>query len=104
ADWGQKMHFKYVVYKLTFPNGKIYAGKDVGGSGHSLRYFGSWDDDLVEKDFTKEQLQDFTLRKEILFESVDKDEIGRLESEYIRLLKSNDPAIGYNQTHRKAGR
>ena len=34
------MHFKYVVYKLTFPNGKIYIGKDIGGEGHSLRYFG----------------------------------------------------------------
>jgi hypothetical protein len=41
------MHFKYVVYKITFPNGKIYVGKDEGGLGHSLRYFGSWDNALV---------------------------------------------------------
>jgi hypothetical protein len=27
--------FKYVVYRLTFPNGKIYIGKDIGGDGHS---------------------------------------------------------------------
>ena len=32
----------YVVYMITFPNGKIYVGKDIGGEGHSLRYFGSW--------------------------------------------------------------
>ena len=95
------MHFNYVVYKLTFPNGKIYIGKDVGGLGHSLRYFGSWDDKLVEMDFSKQQLMDFTLRKEILFESTDKDEITRVEGEFIRLLKSNDPSIGYNKTHRK---
>lgn len=95
------MLFRYVVYKITFPNGKIYIGKDEGGQGHSLRYFGSWDNALVEKDFTKADLLDLTLRKQILFESDDKQEIRRKESEFIRTLKSNDPAIGYNQTHRK---
>ena len=94
------MHLDYVVYKLTFPNGKIYIGKDVGGSGHSLRYFGSWNNEIVQKDFTKEQLLDFTIRKEILFESTDKEEVGRKEAEYICTLKSNEPKIGYNQTHR----
>ncbi|CAM8666109.1 GIY-YIG_HE_Tlr8p_PBC-V_like domain containing protein [Comamonadaceae bacterium] len=93
--------FLYVVYKITFPNGKIYVGKDEGGLGHSLSYFGSWDNSLVEKDFSKAELQDFVLRKQILFESMDKLEIRRMESEFIRNLKSNDPAIGYNQTHRK---
>ncbi|OYQ40477.1 hypothetical protein CHU94_10575 [Rhodoferax sp. TH121] len=93
--------FRYVVYKITFPNGKIYVGKDEGAPGHSLRYFGSWDNALVEKDFTKTDLLDLTLRKQILFESDDKLEIRRKESEFIRILQSNDPAIGYNQTHRK---
>ena len=93
--------FRYVVYKITFPNGKIYVGKDEGGQGHALHYFGSWDNALVEKDFTKTELQDLTLRKQILFESDDKYEIRRKESELIRTLRSSDPAIGYNQTHRK---
>ncbi len=93
--------FRYVVYKITFPNGKIYVGKDEGAQGHSLRYFGSWDNALVEKDFTRADLLDLTLRKQILFESDDKLEIRRKESEFIRTLQSNDPAIGYNQTHRK---
>lgn len=96
------MAFSYVVYKITFPNGKIYVGKDEGGTGHSLRYFGSWDNKLVAMDFTREQLCDFSLRKEILFESDDKREIRRVESAMIRELKSNDPAIGYNQTHRSS--
>lgn len=95
------MLFRYVVYKITFPNGKVYVGKDEGGYGHSLRYFGSWSDALIEQDFTKAELQDLTLRKQILFESDDKQEIRRMESELIRSLGSNDPAIGYNQTHRK---
>jgi hypothetical protein len=91
------MHLAYVVYKLTFPNGKIYIGKDVGGQGHSLSYFGSWNADLVERDFTKDQLLDFTVRKQILFESSDKDEVSKKESEYIRALSATDREIGYNQ-------
>ncbi|TXI73790.1 MAG: GIY-YIG nuclease family protein [Limnohabitans sp.] len=93
--------FRYVVYKITFPNGKIYIGKDEGGQGHSVRYFGSWSDALIEQDFSKEELQDLTLRKQILFESDNKLEIRQKESELIRALKSNDPLIGYNQTHRR---
>ncbi|WP_417239384.1 GIY-YIG nuclease family protein [Celeribacter halophilus] len=87
---------QYVVYKLTFPNGKIYVGMDIGGSGHSLRYFGSWNNDLVEADFSTEELRDFTLRKEILFESDDKNEVRREEMRLICALQSNNPEIGYN--------
>jgi len=95
----------YVVYKLTFPNGKIYLGKDIGQGGHSLRYFGSWDNLTVEADFSVEELRDFTLRKEILFESSDPAEVTKMESEFIVALGSNDPKIGYNRTHwRKASR
>ncbi|MFL9610406.1 GIY-YIG nuclease family protein [Methylobacillus sp. Pita2] len=94
------MKFPYVVYKIVFPNGKIYVGKDIGSAGHSIRYFGSWCNELVEKDFTKEQLSDFTLRKQILFESTNISEVNKKESELIRLLKSNEPEIGYNRTHR----
>lgn len=91
------MHIAYVVYKLTFPNGKIYVGKDIGGEGHSLRYFGSWSDDLVGRDFSKEELMDFTVRKQILFESTNKEEVSKKESEYIRALGATNPEIGYNQ-------
>jgi hypothetical protein len=92
------MKFNYVIYKITFPNGKIYIGKDIGGSGHSLRYFGSWSNDLVSADFTKEQLSSFTLTKEIIFESCDKAEVSKKEHELIKLFKSNNPDIGYNRT------
>ncbi len=95
------MHFAYVVYKLTFPNGKIYVGKDIGGAGHSIRYFGSWSNSLVEADFTKEELTDLTLRKQILFESNDKAQVSSKEVEFIRALNSSDPSIGYNQWPRK---
>lgn len=66
-----------------------------------MRYFGSWHNADVEQDFTKEQLSDFSLRKEIIFESPSKEEVTKKESELIRLHQSSDPAIGYNRTHRK---
>ncbi len=99
--------FNYVVYKITFPNGKIYVGQDRSQDGHSIRYFGSWDPALVEADFSKEELRDFTIRREILFESSDVSEIYRVESDFIVKLHASDPTVGYNQTHRsnrKVGR
>ena len=92
------MKFEYVVYKITFPNGKIYIGKDIGENGHSIRYFGSWDNDIVSADFSKEQLSILTLTKEILFESSDKVEVSKKEQEFIKLYKSNSADIGYNRT------
>ena len=91
----------YVVYKITFPNGKIYIGKDIGGKGHSLRYFGSWSNDLVSQDFNQDELREFTLIKTILFESKSKEEVNQRENFYIDQLKSNDPKIGYNRTYQK---
>ncbi len=92
------MSLNYVVYKITFPNGKIYVGSDTQRGGHYINYFGSWSSKLVEKDFTKEQLLDFTIRKEILFESDNKKEVLKKEGEMIRELKSNEEDIGYNRT------
>ena len=83
-----------VIYKITYPNGKIYIGKDLT---NTLTYFGSVDSRLVEKDFTKEQRNDFTIRKEILFESTDESEINKNEIEYIIKYNSNNPIYGYNR-------
>ncbi len=95
------MPIAYVVYKITFPNGKIYVGKDVGGKGHTLHYFGSWKNEYVQLDFSENQLRDFSIRKEILFESKDKSEVSKKEFEFIQLLRSNHPDIGYNRTPRR---
>jgi hypothetical protein len=85
-----------VIYKITYPNGKIYVGKDLTDT---LTYFGSVDSRRVEQDFTRDQRRDFTIRKEILWESeTAKDaEVNRREVAFIRQLRSNDPAIGYNR-------
>jgi len=85
-----------VIYKITYPNGKIYVGKDLTDS---INYFGSADGKLIEKDFTREQLRDFAIRKEILWESesASDSEVNQKEIEFINLLGSNSPSIGYNQ-------
>lgn len=49
--------FKFVVYLITFPDGKIYIGKDVEKNGHAIRYFGSWNNEYVEADFTKKNFK-----------------------------------------------
>lgn len=56
-----------VIYKINYPNGKIYIGKDLVDT---LSYYGSADSKLIEKDFTREQRRDFIISKEILFELV----------------------------------
>ena len=84
-----------VIYKITYPNGKIYVGQD---RTDSINYFGSASSELISKDFTREQRRDFTIRKEILWESesASHSEVCQQEVEFIRKLRSNDPAIGYN--------
>ncbi len=83
-----------VIYKITYPNGKIYIGKDLTDT---ITYFGSVNSELVAKDFTREEQKDFTIRKEILMESEDENEINQNESKFILEYGSNNPEIGYNR-------
>jgi len=85
-----------IIYKITWSNGKIYIGKDLTGS---INYFGSANSKLIEKDFHREELRNFSILKEIIWESAtasDK-EVNQKEVEFIIKYKSNDPAIGYNR-------
>ncbi len=85
-----------VIYKITYPNGKIYIGKDLT---NTLNYFGSANSKLIERDFTIEERRDFSIRKELIFESIQEtdQEINQKEVELIKQFQSNNPAIGYNQ-------
>lgn len=85
-----------VIYKITYPNGKIYIGKDLTDS---INYFGSANNALIERDFTREQKRDFTIRKEILWESetATNQEVSKKEVELINQFQSNHPDVGYNQ-------
>jgi hypothetical protein len=85
-----------IVYKITYPNGKIYVGKDLTDS---VNYFGSPDHGIIAKDFTRDQRRVFTVTREILWESdsASDQEVNQKEIEFIYSFKSNDHAIGYNQ-------
>ncbi len=85
-----------VIYKITYPNGKIYVGKDLTDC---INYFGSANGDLIAADFTREQRRDFIIRKEVLWESeaASDAEVNQKEVEYIVALRSNDPVVGYNR-------
>lgn len=83
-----------IIYKITYPNGKIYIGKDLT---NSINYWGSANSELIAKDFTPEERMDMTIRREVIFISNDASEVSRMESIFIREHQSNDPAIGYNR-------
>tara|TARA_A200000159_G_scaffold42317_1_gene38856 strand:- start:14 stop:310 length:297 start_codon:yes stop_codon:yes gene_type:complete len=87
------------VYMITYPTGKIYIGKDLIGS---FRYFGSPNMDVVNADFEslpREQQLDYSVRKQILWESEDCSdaEVNAKEVEFIRKYESNNPEVGYNR-------
>jgi len=85
-----------VVYRITYPNGKIYIGQD---RTNSINYFGSADSELIEKDFSPDQRKSFSITRDILWESEDasRSEVSRKEMEFIQLFRANDPSVGYNQ-------
>lgn len=85
-----------VVFKIIYPNGKIYIGQD---RTDTLTYFGSVSGEIVAADFTPEQRLRFSITKEILWESASASpsEVTQKEIEMIRLYRSNDPVIGYNR-------
>lgn len=88
-----------VVYKVTYPNGKIYVGQDRTDDAN---YFGSADAFTVAADFTQDQLDDFAIRKQVLHRVYDVTirELNALEKREILNHNSNDPRVGYNRTPR----
>jgi hypothetical protein len=86
-----------VVYMITYPNGKIYVGSDLTDT--RLGYFGSASRELLERDTDRGMLRDFTIRKQILWESetASDGEVRKREVEFILECRSNDPSIGYNR-------
>jgi hypothetical protein len=85
-----------VVYRITYPNGKIYIGQD---RTNSINYFGSASDALIAKDFTDTERRTFSIKREILWESesASRAEVTKKEIELIVQYRSNHPKIGYNQ-------
>ena len=89
-----------VVYRITYPNGKIYIGQD---RTDSINYFGSADSRLIPVDFpSREQRKVFAITREILWESdtTAVADVNAVEMAMIREYRFNDPAIGYNRRPR----
>ena len=81
-----------VVYKITYPNGKIYVGMDLTDT---ISYFGSADGALVATDFTREQQRDMTIRREILWESAtasDREVRAKKLSSFCRAGRTTPPS------------
>ena len=83
-----------IIYKITYPNGKIHIGKDATGT---ITYFG--DAASIAREFTPDQRRDFTTRREILWESetASDADVNVKEVELILAYRANDPAVGYNR-------
>ncbi len=52
-----------IIYKITYPNGKIYIGKDLT---NSINYWGSAKSTLIATDFTPEERMDMTIPKLVI--------------------------------------
>jgi hypothetical protein len=85
-----------IVYKITYPNGKIYVGKD---ETNNISYFGTPNPDLIAADFNVEQRKALQVVREVLWESevATRSEINAMETLLIRELGANDPDRGYNR-------
>jgi hypothetical protein len=92
-----KARQRKLVFKVTFPNGKIFVAQDLTDT---ISFFGHIDPELIAKDLSREQRRDFRIRKEILWESetASDEEVNSVEQAYIRTLGANDPSMGYNQS------
>jgi hypothetical protein len=94
-----KKFAREIIYKVTFPNKKIYIGLV---SSHSTRwpcYFGSVHPYYVEQDFTPDELAHFTLTRDEIWasETAMHSDALKKETELIKEYQSNDPKIGYNR-------
>jgi hypothetical protein len=91
------------VYKITYPNGKIYVGMDLTGT---LLYFGSPSaHEQIAADLRLDGHHlELRICKDILWESetATDTEVRQKEIQLIREHRSNDPAVGYNRTPRFA--
>ncbi|MDG4548854.1 MAG: GIY-YIG nuclease family protein [Candidatus Contendobacter sp.] len=93
------------VFKITFPNKKIYIGSDTALTARLdyFKYFGSprkakpemladMGEFLIEKKL-------YVLKKEILYvrENVTVGEILQIEHKFIKSLDAKNPNVGYNR-------
>jgi hypothetical protein len=93
------------VYKVTYPNGKIYVGRDTGWCAEFdyYRYVGT--QSLRAKEKIRRDIDEITgsdkkitITKELLYEAklCTVGHIKKKEIEFIRLLDATNESVGYN--------
>ena len=83
------------VYKITYPNGKIYIGKDLTGT---VNYFGSVDSRLIQRDFAGGVSRLHDPQGDPLAIGDGDRPRGEPEGGGVHpLLQADDPAVGYNR-------
>ena len=92
------------VYKIIFPNGKIYVGADWGRNAATdvVSYFGSFKKSatLILKEHEEHiKSKSFIITKEILYEAFNQtpEHIWAKEREFITMLDAKNPSVGYNK-------
>tara|TARA_R110001599_G_scaffold299716_1_gene504767 strand:+ start:729 stop:1049 length:321 start_codon:yes stop_codon:yes gene_type:complete len=93
------------VFKITYPNQKIYVGSDTAKEAKAdfFKYFGT--PVKAKNDMLNDMAQflsgneSYVVKKDILFSSqnVKIGEVLRVEQEFIKSLNAKDPNIGYNR-------
>ncbi len=89
------------VYKITYPNGKIYVGMDLTGTALYMGSPSAYEQIVADLELEPGQFE-LTLRKEILWESetATDAEVRAMERKLICETGANDPTIGYNKLPR----
>lgn len=93
------------VFKITFPNGKIYIGSDAATEAKIdfFRYFGSprkaRSEMLNELGKYITELSPYTIQKEILYaqENIKVGDVLKIEQQFIKSFNARNPSIGYNR-------
>lgn len=93
------------VFKITFPNNKIYIGSDTDKTARLdfFKYLGSpikaKNDIFNELGRYLTNAEPYVLKKEILYskEEVRVSDILQIEQQFIKILNAKDPNIGYNR-------
>jgi len=93
------------VFKITFPNDKIYVGSDTARTARLdfFKYFGSPLKAKTEMLYELGEYLDgelaYVLKKEILYSEKDVrvGDILRIEQEFISSLHAKDSEVGYNR-------
>lgn len=87
-----------IVYKITWPNRKIYVGRDLADS---ITYFGNPHKKLIDAvSPARDACRSMTLNRTIPghSRSASDTEVRQVERRFILKLCSSDPSIGYNRS------